>query len=479
MGERRSRIWLRGGRAATALALVALGGCDQEVFAPGGEEIVAIAIVPEQIALAVGDAAVFQVVAVNQGGQHRPLPPLEWSVSNTAVLSVDANGVVSTHAEGQGQVRVSAGELSDEARVVVGPAPAPEGPEHTCAIAQGGRLHCWGRNANGELGDGTRAGKPAPVPVAGERVWQEVAVGASHTCGLATGGQALCWGRGAEGQIGNGDHTTRLAPDSVVGRYRFRMLAAGSRHTCGIDDQAVISCWGWNTDGQLGVGHVVSLNTPNPISVLPALGNPRFFQVSAGGHHSCALDDDFHAYCWGNNQRGQLGDGTRERRLRPVRVATDLRFVDLALGRWHTCGVDTGGKVWCWGGNDAAQFGNGRLEDSPLPVPAANVSMDRHSAGAGHTCGVAHGGALWCWGAGGFGQIGGSLNTLSGSPVQVSNNYHFWVFAGAAHTCAVRADGTAWCWGFGGFGQLGNGSYANVENPVQVAGDVFWTGLAR
>lgn len=88
---------------------------------------------------------------------------------------------------------------------------------HTCAVTTDGAAKCWGSNSSGQLGDGSgnhRNNKPEPVSGFGFGV-ASIAAGGSHTCAVTTGGAAKCWGRNAEGQLGNGSTTNRSTPVDV------------------------------------------------------------------------------------------------------------------------------------------------------------------------------------------------------------------------------------------------------------------------
>ena len=85
----------------------------------------------------------------------------------------------------------------------------------------------------------------------------------------------------------------------------------------------------------------------------------RFTEVAAGGHHSCALGADGRAYCWGNNEWGQLGDNTLTSRTTPEPVYGDVRFRSLEAGNNVTCGTTTGGESYCWGSGHFGALGSG------------------------------------------------------------------------------------------------------------------------
>ncbi|HEX5635303.1 MAG TPA: hypothetical protein VFX50_18795, partial [Gemmatimonadales bacterium] len=115
--------------------------------------------------------------------------------------------------------------------------------------------------------------------------------------------------------------------------------------------------------------------------------------IAAGGRHSCMIDNAGRARCWGNNERGQLGDGTYEGRPTPSPTAGELAFASLSAGGWHTCGVSRDGDLLCWGSNDAGQLGDGTTIPRAAPVRVTGSATYRLvRAGQSHSCALSRGG---------------------------------------------------------------------------------------
>ena len=196
-----------------------------------------------------------------------------------------------------------------------------------------------------------------------------------------------------------------------------------------------------------------------------------FTDIAAGAFHSCGIATGGQAYCWGDNEFGQLGSSAPMETCGgdtfacssvPVPVDGGLSFVALSGGLTHTCGIDDLGDAYCWGRGTEGQLGDGVLEDSPVPILVAggltftSISVSRAEL---TTCAVTAGGAAWCWGDNLFGEAGNGSKDIAATPVQVATALALGpVSVGTRHACAVAATNDTLCWGENAAGQLGLGS---------------------
>lgn len=237
---------------------------------------------------------------------------------------------------------------------------------HSCAIKTDASLWCWGQNISGQVGDGTNVSKSSPVQVVAlSNATSDVSLGSLHTCAKRSNGTLWCWGGNSEGQLGIGTTLDTTTPEQVVALTNAAAgVAIGGDHSCASKTDGTVWCWGWNQRGQLGDGTTTSKSAPAQV-----VGLAGATRIAAGRYQNCAVKTDGTSWCWGWNLYGQLGDGTKVDKPAPVQVSSLGNAVaDVSPGREHTCALKTDGTVWCWGRNSDGQIGNGTSVDTVLPV---------------------------------------------------------------------------------------------------------------
>jgi alpha-tubulin suppressor-like RCC1 family protein len=295
---------------------------------------------------------------------------------------------------------------------------------YSCGVATTYRAYCWGSNYLNLLGSGTTKRLIAhPTPVVGGLSFRQISPGGIHVCGVTTDNRAYCWGDNARGQLGDGTRTSRATPALVAGNHKWREVATGYVFTCGVTTGNVAYCWGLNQHGQLGD------STSVPFRTLPTrvAGAHQFAQLDAGHEHACGVTVDGKAYCWGNGAFGALGNGKTYLSFWPRAVAGGHVFKRVTAGTYdpvgHTCAWTTSSKLYCWGLNIQGQLGDGTTINRLTPVlVAGGHAFVQAWAGYVYTCGTTATGEGYCWGYNGDGQLGdgtGGLNQRRLTPVKI------------------------------------------------------------
>jgi alpha-tubulin suppressor-like RCC1 family protein len=306
--------------------------------------------------------------------------------------------------------------------------------------------------------------------------FRAVDAGGSHSCGIVEGDFSYCWGNNSVGQLGNGGGLSHAVPVAVSqGPLAFQQISAGGSLSCAVTADGDAYCWGQNQFGQIGSG-VISSPVTAPEEVL---GGRSFSVVSAGGVHACGLVANGEAWCWGLPASGQLGNGVSGET--PVPVPDSVRgghvFEEISAGTDHTCGVLSGSTdAYCWGQNTNGELGDGTTLNKDVPtLVVGGLLLKTIDAGDGHTCAVDLDGAAYCWGIGADGQLGTGSRTPSAVPVAVTGGFFFEsISAGSRYTCGVAAGGEAYCWGLNSRGELGDGTSISRDEPVLVEGNLVF-----
>ena len=243
-------------------------------------------------------------------------------------------------------------------------------------------IACWGDGVFGELGDNSSEDEEFPVPLKEPSLsLTQIATGGWHTCAVDVFGHAWCWGFN-DADVGDGGYGVSyvpvqvLSPSGVGPLLDVNRVALGDRITCALTANTTVFCWGDNAWGELGNGTGLS-SSPLPMQVIEQSGAPLqdVSAIAAGGNHVCALKSDTTVVCWGQNSSGELGNADPHDSRLPVQVLDahgspidDIGFI--AAGFSHTCAMKRDySVVWCWGNNNYGQLGNGTFENSSVALP--------------------------------------------------------------------------------------------------------------
>lgn len=460
--------------------LIAVVGCS-EVAEPQ-QPHARVWIQQSEVQLVVGDTGT--LTALFQQGGRAPIEKLgraQWASSGEGVVRIDSLGKVEAVDRGMSTVWVAHEGARDSISVHVTTERASDkkwkavsvGPYSTCALDAGGGAYCWGSDFAGVVGDGRLqrwSNAHSPVVVDHPAQFQNISVGRFHACGRASG-EILCWGDGPN-VYGNEREEPVLAPESI-GPFAAIDIAAGLQHTCLLDEDGRARCWGQGAAGAGGDGDVSVHLIARPT---PVAGDHRFVDLTAGDAFTCGLTTAGVALCWGSGFYN--GGGTGHDQAVPEPVASPHHFEGL-VGGGPVCGKSSDG-YYCWGANRWYQIddsGQTRLTPTKL---ADNRQMVLMLGASTAMCGGNPDGT-YCWGSDATGNLGAGREAsevcsnvvdfpCSKNPQPISGNLVFVELSmSSSGSCGITGEGDLYCWGSNEFGQLGNGSLVSVSHsPVRV-----------
>lgn len=309
--------------------------------------------------------------------------------------------------------------------------------------------------------------------------------GGSSSTALGDDGLVYSWGDNSVGQIGDGTDIRRPTPTPVLmpAGVSFTDVSVGDAHVLALGSDGRVYSWGENNLGQLGDGTDTNRFAPAAIPNPP--GVTEFIQVMAGRYHSLALASDGTAYAWGAGNGGKLGNGATDNVDVPtlVTMPTGVTFATLAAGEVASAAIAADGSVYAWGGNFSGTIGDGTNTDRRVPTPVqmpVGVGAATLSVGSEHMAALGKDGKGYAWGLGRYGQLGNGAVDDSNIPelVSVPTGIVFRsVVAAGNSTYALTADGIAYAWGLNVDGQLGDGTTTNrrVPTPVHMPVGVTFT----
>ncbi len=261
------------------------------------------------------------------------------------------------------------------------------GADQSLALLSNGTVMAWGGNEFGELGDGNTADSEAPVAVDGLTGVTAIAAGGKHGLALLSSGTVMAWGENELGQLGNGTAKDSDVPVAVTGLTGVVAIAAGEQFSLALLSDGQVVAWGADEFGELGNSSVAARGPEEerfskaPVAVE---GLSDATAIAAGAHHSLALLANGTVVAWGADGAGQLGDGSITASAEaPVPVSGLTGVAQIAAGGDHSMALLDGGTVDTWGENKRGELGDGSSgEASDLPVAVSSLG-EVHGIAAG------------------------------------------------------------------------------------------------
>jgi uncharacterized repeat protein (TIGR01451 family) len=304
------------------------------------------------------------------------------------------------------------------------------GSDHSLVVTLSGAVYAWGLDADGQVGMPTTdpcTCIKVPTQVNGLPAnAADVAGGGAHSLALTSTGALYAWGRNADGQLGNGTTTSSTTPVQVTGLPgNIIGIAAGSCDSLALTADGLVYAWGCNGSGQLGTGNTTGSTTPVQVSGL--IGVTAIATKSAT---SLALTSSGALYAWGDNTYGQLGNGTTTNSSTPVQVGISASVTAISAGGFHNLALTTTSAVYAWGRNDYGQLGATTTQTcgsyacstTPVAVSGLPTGVTKIASGASHNLALTSSNTVYTWGANTLGQldIGSSDSSPHPTPAQAN-----------------------------------------------------------
>lgn len=324
------------------------------------------------------------------------------------------------------------------------------GENHSLALQKDGTVWAWGRNNEGQLGDGTNDSKNTPVRVPDIGRVIAIAAGKNHSLALKDDGTVWAWGENIVGQLGNGSNMGQNRPQPAPGLTGVTAIAAGWNSSAVLKEDGSVLGWGQSPERVI--------KTPTFITKLPDVK-----KMSFGRGFLLFLRNDGTICYWGPDQDRPKSPGLKQIPSKGV--------IGFSSSMIHNIALAANGTVWAWGENNSGQLGIGSQKDQKIPVSVPGINnVIAISVGLGHSAALKNDGTVWTWGDNRAGQLGDGSTINKYDPVPVPGLTGVTaITAGYGHTFALKNDGAIWAWGNNSHGQLGAGlNQPFTTNPVPV-----------
>ena len=337
----------------------------------------------------------------------------------------------------------------------------------------------WGRNSDGQLGNGSTDDSATAVGVSGLAEISQVSAGYFHSLALTSGGYVWAWGDDEYGELGDGTTTndTVALPVEVTGLPVITKVATGWGSSLALASDGTVWAWGEGEDGELGNGSTA--NSDKPVQVPGLTG---VVQIAAGAFFDLALRSDGTVWAWGDNSFGELGNGGSANSAVPVQVTSLSRVTQIAAGGSTAMVARTQGfitsltTVWAWGENSQGQLGDGTMTNRSTPEEVSGISVPgvrQIAEGGTFSMVLGSDGSVWAWGDDYEGQLGNAATSPLARPVETigMDSGITQIAAGFFDALALRSDGTVLAWGDDQYGEIGNGTISDSPTlPTEVTG---------
>ena len=341
-----------------------------------------------------------------------------------------------------------------------------------------GGLWVWGNNYYGTLGNGGGGSVPlsnskilTPVNSGNFRNWKTIASGQAHSGGIKTDGTLWMWGRNHNGQLGDGTTTNRGVETQIGSSTNWKQLSGSYNHyTTAIKTDGTLWAWGRNDYNQLGDGTATNRSSPTQIGTAT-----NWKIVSCGVYHANAIKTDGTLWGWGLNAHSATGDGTSTARSTPIQIGSSTTWKIVDCGGYFSASIKTDNTLWVWGRNNYGQLATGGGPNKSTPVQIAGTWKQAVCSDI-NLAAIKTDGTLWTCGFGAYGGNGDGTTTDRSSIVQTYSMSTNWksVQDSKYGFNGIKTDGTLWVWGYGFNAQIGDNDTADKSVPTQIGTATNW-----
>lgn len=335
----------------------------------------------------------------------------------------------------------------------------------------------FGQNTFRQLGTSTAANNQTTailIDSTAQYEWSYVSAETVSNLALKSDGSLWAWGRNVNGQLGDGTKiqvdTPKLIDAGTGVHGKWIQIDMGGTSAYGVREDGSLWAWGSNSNGKLGLGATTPTEVLVPTLVDSGLHtiHGKWKHVDGGLSHAIAIREDGSTWTWGTNNNGQLGFGDDTDRYVPTLLDSGInwggKFVNVNATSHFNVAIKENGSLWAWGWNQYNMVGSQVVTNVPICIDSANAGRWSHiSAGYYHTLALKEDSTLWAWGRDNNGQLSFTGNNNVTEPTQIGTDKWILAEAGQNFSMGIKEDGTFWVWGQNNAGQLGIGTITNAD----------------
>ncbi len=320
--------------------------------------------------------------------------------------------------------------------------------------------------------------------------------GLFHSILLTSRGRVLTWGDNQYGQLGNQTLDAKLIPTEITEFFNLDdeetiiQISAGAVHSAALSSENRMFVWGNNDHSQLGDGTFgpFSYETkPKDITSEFSLETGNYLEkINLGTFHSAVLTSQNRLFIWGNNEKGQIGNGTNIEQALPIDITSQFIFSEgekikhVELGNLNSAIITTNNRLFIWGDNTYGQIGNESFIDSYEPIDITSYFeltndefIEKFSLGPVHSSALTSNNNLYMWGYNSDGLLGDQSTENINKPTNImeyivlgKNEIITDVAIGGSHSTFLTSENNFYIWGMNLYGELGNDSTDSINSPT-------------